>query len=122
MRLPDFCARFMGEHRGVRKRCVAQWNEWKDVERADARMLAAMCAEIDAFGGSAGQGDRRRKYGSARADCGDDAAIMHGIAGAMDDARARAADRPGARINHRGITAIGDVRNDLEKWVSQTRA
>ncbi len=67
----------MGESRGSLEIGPPERDERQDVERPDARMNAAMAAQIDALQRDAGK--RHRRFENLRfvADDGQDAAMVH---------------------------------------------
>ena len=111
---PDARRGAVRERDRVVERRVAERNERQHVERADARVRAAVGAQVDALVRDARERDRRRDDLRRAADRGDHAAVVHRIAGAVHDARALRLHRSGARVDHAGIASLADVRNDLE--------
>ena len=101
----------------------AERDEGQHVERADARMGAAMRAQIDAL-----DRDARRApppppdTASPLAEKREDAAMMHRIAGAVGQRRARVLDRAGHRIEHFRIAPFGNVGHAFEEFHPLTRA
>ena len=89
----------MGERRGSFKIGPAERDERQDVERPDARMNAAMAAQIDVLERNAGE--RYRGFENLRfiADDGQDAAMVHDIAAPVDEARSAALDGRRGGIN-----------------------
>lgn len=73
-----------------------------------------MNAQIDALRGDSGESDGAAQNFRARADGGDDAAVVRGIARAMDDARAFPRYGGRTRIHEIGVAPFRDIRNDLE--------
>lgn len=117
--VPDPRRGAMGEGHRVVERRRAQRNERQNVERADARVRAAVPAQIDAVARNARQGDRRRDRLRCVADGSEDAAMMDRVARPVDDARALRFDRSGARVDQRRIASLAQVRNDLELEAAQ---
>jgi hypothetical protein len=106
------------DHRVVERR-HAKRNERQDVERADARVRAAMPAQVDAIARDPRQGDRRHDRLCCVADGGEDAAMMDRVARPVDDARALCFDRGGAGVDQRRIASLAQVRNDLKLEAAQ---
>lgn len=115
MPLPNKRRRLARQRDRVSEPGAAKRNERQHVERADPGMRSAVDAQIDMLGRYGRKVHCSLEDVRRRADRGDHAAMMRGIARAMDDPRAAARDGCDAGVDDRFVTSLGDVRYDLEQ-------
>jgi len=114
--LPDFAAGGVCERGAVFERDARNGNEGKHVCRADARMLAAMLAKIDEFGGRADGAERSFENCFWAACDGDYGAIVVGIAGTIEKQNAGyGANRGGDSVDYGYIGAFREIRHAFDK-------
>ena len=95
---PELLAEHVREHQRLRRRgpavCIVQVDDWRDVDRADARMRPVVARDVDDLQGASRTGDDCRRELTGRAGEGEHRAVVIRIEVDVERPRSeRGADR-----------------------------
>ena len=114
--LPDFAANFFRERDAVFDRDAFDGNERHYVGRAQARVRAGVAREVDQFGGFADAAKGRFGDGVGLAREGNHAAVVVGVAFAVEQKNAgHFAHGRHDGVDFGGIAAFGEIRNAFDE-------
>ena len=95
----------------------AQRNERDDVDRAHARMDAAVFREVDEPDRRARERERTVLHALRRPEEGEDRAVMIGVAVHVHESSAPGLDGAAERVDDRRVTSLAHVRHALEERI-----
>ena len=109
--MPRRSARPVGDPRGERDVLVGERHDGRDVERADARVGAAVAAQVDAVDGLPRERDERVLQRERLAGEGDDAAVVVRVGVDVEHPHPRQAAGVHERVDRGLVPAFADVRH-----------